>query len=98
VVTLLISVPIFALNGVLAEIGAQVFSLASPGLATMVGVSLAGGIAASLVVVVIAYYGTVVAVRIGVDPDTYGIPVVTSVVDLVGAYALVAAIVVLGAG
>jgi mgtE-like transporter len=45
---------------------------------------------------VVAYYGTIVAYRTGVDPDTYGIPVVSSSVDLVGALALVLAIVVLG--
>jgi mgtE-like transporter len=61
----------------------------------MVGVSLMGGMLATAVVVVIAYYGTVAATRMRVDPDSYGIPVVTSVVDLVGAYTLVLAIAVL---
>ena len=36
-------------------------------------------------VVVVAYYATVVAFRTGLDPDTYGIPVVSSSVDFVGA-------------
>jgi mgtE-like transporter len=47
-------------------------------------------------VVVIAYYGSIVAVRFGVDPDTYGIPTVTSSVDFVGAVALVLAVSALG--
>ena len=49
-----------------------------------------------LVVLVIAYYGTIVTVRPGIDPDTYGIPMVSSTVDLVGALTLIVAIAVLG--
>ncbi|MYJ14022.1 MAG: magnesium transporter, partial [Acidimicrobiia bacterium] len=40
----------------------------------------------------VAYYGTILAERFGLDPDTYGIPLVTSVMDLVGALTLVAAL------
>ena len=51
---------------------------------------------AMVVVLVIAYYGTIAAVRLGIDPDTYGIPMVSSTVDLVGALTLVVAIATLG--
>jgi mgtE-like transporter len=47
-------------------------------------------------VVVIAYYGSIASVRAGVDPDTYGIPVVSSTVDFVGAFTLTVAIAALG--
>jgi mgtE-like transporter len=49
-----------------------------------------------LFVVAVAYYGTVAAYRTGVDPDTYGIPVVSSSVDFVGAFTLILAIASLG--
>ena len=49
-----------------------------------------------MLVVVIAYYGTLAAVRFGVDPDTYGIPMVTSSLDLVGAFTLILAVVLVG--
>ena len=49
-----------------------------------------------VVVLVIAYYGTIATVRLGIDPDTYGIPMVSSTVDLVGALTLVVAIATLG--
>jgi mgtE-like transporter len=62
----------------------------------MVGVSLLGGALAIVFVVAVAYYGTVAAYRTGVDPDTYGIPVVSSSVDLVGAFTLIIAIAMLG--
>ena len=48
------------------------------------------------VVVAIAYYGTIASFRVGVDPDTYGVPVVSSVVDFVGAVALIVTISLLG--
>jgi mgtE-like transporter len=47
-------------------------------------------------VVTVAYYGTVAAYRTGVDPDTYGIPLVSSSVDFVGAFTLIIAIALLG--
>lgn len=45
------------------------------------------------VVIVIAYYSSVASYRSGLDPDTYGVPIVTSTVDFLGALALVLAIV-----
>lgn len=92
IVTAAIAVPVFALNGVLARLAAAVFDLDGPGLLTLVGVAVVGGSLATVFVVAIAYYGTVAAVRLGVDPDTYGIPIVTSTVDVVGAYTLVLAV------
>jgi mgtE-like transporter len=91
-----LSVPVFLANGVGAHFVAGVIGEASPGLAQLVGASLLGGLAAMLVVLVIAYYGTIAAVRLGIDPDTYGIPMVSSTVDLVGALSLVVAIAMLG--
>ena len=55
-----------------------------------------GGLMATVCVVVVAYYATIVAVRFGLDPDTYGIPMVTSTLDFVGAFTLILAIVALG--
>ena len=53
-------------------------------LGSLLAVSLIGGAAAVVFVAAIAYAGAVVSVRTGVDPDTYGIPVVSSTLDLVG--------------
>jgi mgtE-like transporter len=93
---LTLALPVYLLNGVGAHLVGLGLGRASPGLATMALVSLLGGAVAMAFVVVVAYYGTIAAYRTGVDPDTYGIPVVSSSVDLVGALALVLAIVVLG--
>jgi len=93
---LLLGVPVYAFNGAGAHFTGRLLNQASPGLDTMVAVSLLGGAMAVLFVTLVAYYGTVAAVGLGVDPDTYGIPLVTSSVDFVGALALIVVIVTLG--
>ncbi len=92
----LLAVPVFLANGIGADLVARLLGEASPGLGQMVLVSLIGGALAIVFVVAVAYYGTVAAYRTGVDPDTYGIPVVSSSVDLVGAFTLIIAITMLG--
>lgn len=94
--TLLLALPVYALNGIGAHAFARVLDQASPGLAQMIAVSLTGGALAMAFVVTVAHYGTVAAYNTGVDPDTYGIPVVSSSVDFVGAFTLVWAIALLG--
>jgi mgtE-like transporter len=92
----LAAVPVYVFNGAGADIVGTLRGQASPGLGAMVSASLFGAVGAVAFVVVIAYYGSVVAVRFGVDPDTYGIPTVTSSVDFVGAVALILAVALLG--
>ncbi len=87
-----LSLPVFVANGAGAHVVAGVLGVSSPGLWQLVAASVLGGAAAMLVVLAIAYYGTIATVRLGIDPDTYGIPIVSSTVDLVGALTLVVAI------
>ena len=89
-------VPVFAVAGVVAEFGGAITDQASPGLWEIVAVAVLGGLLASLAVMVVAYYTTVVAIRFGLDPDTYGIPMVTSSLDFVGAFTLILALVAVG--
>jgi mgtE-like transporter len=91
-----LSLPVFAINGAGAAMVAHLLSEASPGVWQMVAASVLGGAAAMVVVLAIAYYGAIVAVRTGIDPDTYGIPMVSSTVDLIGALTLIVAITTLG--
>jgi mgtE-like transporter len=90
-----VGLPVYALNGVGAHWVSGGLGIESPGMAQLVGVSVIGGAIAIAVVLAIAYYGTIAALRLGVDPDSYGIPLVTSTVDLVGSFTLVFAIAVL---
>ncbi|GJM39071.1 MAG: divalent cation transporter [Acidimicrobiales bacterium] len=91
-----LSIPVFVIAGLIAELGGVLANQASPGVVDLVLVSVTGGLLATACVVVVAYYATVVAVRFGLDPDTYGIPMVTSTLDFVGAFALILAIVAFG--
>ena len=87
---LLLGLIIYAFNGLGAHLFAALTGLDSPGVLSLLGISLVAGTASVLFVLVIAYYGTIAAMALRVDPDTYGIPVVTSSVDFVGSVALVA--------
>lgn len=93
---LLIGFPVFVFNGVGAHVVGRVLDEASPGLGWMVLASLIGGLIAVLFVIALAYYGTIAAWRMDVDPDTYGIPVVTASVDFVGVLALILTLFALG--
>jgi mgtE-like transporter len=91
----LLAVPIYVLNGAGAHLIARLLGQQSPGLVQMVGLSLIAGALALAFVVAVAYYGTIAAYRTGADPDTYGIPVVSSSVDLIGAFTLIIGIALL---
>tara|TARA_B110000014_G_scaffold244335_1_gene215449 strand:- start:22924 stop:24021 length:1098 start_codon:yes stop_codon:yes gene_type:complete len=83
------ALPVFIFNGLLAAGVSTLFGFESPGLVSLLWISVIGGSIATLLAGAIGYYGTALAVRGGVDPDTYGMPLVTSSVDLGGAAALV---------
>ena len=69
---------------------------ASPGLLVMIGVSALAGLIATTTAVLAAYYGSTVSYRLGLDPDTYGIPIITAAVDLLGFMSLIIALIVFG--
>ena len=94
--TFALAIPVFVLLGLVASIAGGLTGHAGPSLAELLGVVVLGGLLATVLIVVVAYYGTLAAVRFGVDPDTYGIPMVTSSLDLVGAFTLIVAVVVVG--
>lgn len=92
------AVPVFALAAVSSDLAAVLTGLDTPGLGRMVAVSMIAGLLATCFAVLVAYYGSVAAFRLGLDPDNHGIPLVTSSMDLVGAFALILAIVLVGLG
>lgn len=86
----------FGANGAGAHLVALVLGVESPGLGSMVAASLVGGAAVMAIVITVAYYGTIAAVRLHLDPDNYGIPLVTSTIDLAGTFTLLTALTLLG--
>jgi mgtE-like transporter len=68
----------------------------SPGFLAMIGISALAGLIATTAAVLAAYYGSTVSYRLGLDPDTYGIPIITAAVDLLGFMSLIIALIVFG--
>jgi mgtE-like transporter len=68
----------------------------SPGLLSMMGISTLAGLIATTAAVLAAYYGSVASYRLGLDPDTYGIPIITAAVDLLGFMSLIIALIFFG--
>jgi mgtE-like transporter len=87
---------VFLLVGISAHLVSRAVGLASPGIGSMIAVSLIGGAIATVGAAAIAYTGAVATFRSRFDPDTHAVPIVTSSIDLVGTMALVLAVVFLG--
>lgn len=79
---ILLAVPSFLTLALLTLLGAKLFGYEGASFENIFGIIALGGIPATAIVVFVAYYGTVVSVRMRVDPDTYGIPIVTATLDL----------------
>ncbi len=92
-----LAVPVMLYNAVGADVVAGWAGQAGPGLGTMVAGALLAGVGAVTFALVVADLSAVTAVRLRLDPDTYGIPIVTSSVDMVGAVLFTTVFVALGA-
>jgi mgtE-like transporter len=93
---LLLGAPVFLFNAAGAHVLAQLLGQASPGLGPVMVTSMVGGLVATAFALLVGYYATAGAMGAGVDPDTYGVPIVTSAVDFGGALALIATLSILG--
>ncbi|HKN89471.1 MAG TPA: magnesium transporter, partial [Acidimicrobiia bacterium] len=92
------AVPVFTLVAISSDLVSVLLGLGSPGPVRMIGISLIGGLLATTACLAITYYGAIAAYRLGLDPDNHGIPLVTSSMDLIGAVALIFAILILRVG
>lgn len=94
--TLVLAVPIFLLLGVVVGLAASWGDHSTPGFGVLIAVVMTAGLVSTAVVTLVAYYGTLLAVRFGLDPDNHGIPIVTATIDVVGAVTLVGALILWG--
>lgn len=92
----LLALPVMVYNATGARAVAGLVGPAAPPLGDLLLTTLLAGTGAVAFAIVVAYLSSVAAVRLRLDPDTYGIPVVTSSVDLVGAVLLTGTAVALG--
>lgn len=90
------ALPMFLLVGAITDGISAVAGLASPGALEMIEVSLVAGSLATTSLVLVGYGATLSAFRLGLDPDNFAIPVVTSTLDLLGAVAVILALVLVG--
>lgn len=79
---------ILPLMGVLSHLAAETIGITTPGLIPMTALSVIAGLLVITVMNLLGYYTAVFSYRLGYDPDNFGVPVVTSSIDLVGATAL----------
>jgi mgtE-like transporter len=94
--SLVLAFPIFGICGLLSHGLAVASNLASPGVLWMIASAMVAGIIATGLASLVAYYSTIASVRAGLDPDTYGIPLVTSTLDVLGAFTFILAVKILG--
>lgn len=95
-ITYVLALPIFVLLSFLAGTIGVAAGRTSPGLGLLIAVAVTGGLVATTLVAIVAYYGTLAVVRFGLDPDSHGIPLVSATLDLVGAATLIGALLVWG--
>jgi len=81
----------FATLGLAELIGADY-----PGALRFIGITLVGGLMATILAALIGYYAATTTYRFGFDPDNHTIPLVTSGMDLLGIICLVLALAMFG--
>lgn len=95
-IAFVLAVPLFGYLSLIAAIVGGWFGKTSPGALDLLLVAVTGGLAVTAFVTLIAYYGTLMVVRFGLDPDNHGIPLVSASLDVIGATTFIAALMLWG--
>ncbi|HVV35329.1 MAG TPA: magnesium transporter [Acidimicrobiales bacterium] len=90
-VVLFYAAPVYIFLGVVASVASGVTGIVSPGIFGLIAVSVLGGAMATAAAIAIAFATAIATFRLGLDPDSHGIPLVTSSLDLIGVGCLLAA-------
>lgn len=88
----------FAAIGATAWVTALLFGHSPPSIGTVVAIALVAGLLSTVLLAIVSYATAVASYRFGLDPDNEGIPIVTSVMDLLGLLCLVGAVGLIGVG
>jgi len=89
---------VFILVGVSSYAVAWFMGLNSPPLWDMIILTLVAGLMTVTVLNLIAYYVAIVTYRLNLDPDDHSIPITSSAVDMIGSFALIGTILIMGLG
>jgi mgtE-like transporter len=95
-IVLILGITVYALTAVSTLGLAEIVGADYPGVLRFIGITMLGGVLATLVASVIGYYAAAATFRFGFDPDNHTIPIVTSGMDLLGAICLVVALTIFG--
>jgi mgtE-like transporter len=87
---------IFVVLAIATEVLSALLSLDAPSVGQLVGSVLLAGLIATTLSNFVGYFGALLTYRYGLDPDNYGIPLVSSSSDLLGAVSLMLSLVVFG--
>ncbi|HKM41530.1 MAG TPA: magnesium transporter, partial [Methanocorpusculum sp.] len=85
----LYAVMILPLMGLLAHYAAALCGITTPGLVPMILLSVTAGFIVVTIMNLLGYYTAALTYRLGYDPDNFGVPVMTSSIDLIGATSLI---------
>ncbi len=96
VLVYVLATAIFVVLGAATEVLSVVLSLTGPAVVTLLGVVMVAGLLATTTTNFIGYYGAVATYRYGLDPDNFGIPLVSGTSDLLGAIALILSLIIFG--
>lgn len=97
-ITYVFALWVFTLVGVSSYAVAWLMGLDSPPLWDMVVLTLVAGLITVTTLNIIAYYVAVVTYRMNLDPDDHSIPLTSSAVDMIGSFALIGVILLMGLG
>ena len=90
------AVAMFVVLALATELFAAVLSIDAPATGALIAAILLAGLLATTLANVVGYLGALVTFRYGFDPDNFGIPLVTSTSDLVGAASFMLVIALFG--
>lgn len=92
----LVTAPSICITAVLAGLAPTMLGLAGPGMYKTLLVVVLASIPAMSAAMAAAHGGAIGAYKLGLDPDNHGIPMVTSTLDLAGAFSLILAMALVG--
>jgi mgtE-like transporter len=87
---------VFTLIGVVTVALSNLTGLRHPGATKVIAGTLLAGVMALPITMVVAYYLAILTTRFGLDPDNQGVPIITSLMDLVGVACVLFAMSLLG--
>jgi len=91
----MLAIPVFMILGLCAHWLAILSGAQSPGLSTMLGISLIAGLITATILNILCYYIATGATRLDLNPDDHSIPIATSTMDMLGTMVLMAIVILL---